>query len=76
MIHNILLVIQAISVVVLGVSILLQQQGSGLSGVFGAEMAGFHTRRGAEKFIFISTIVSAVVLFITLIARFLLSNGA
>lgn len=72
MFKEILLIIQAISVVTLTVAILLQRQGSGLSGVFGGDMAGFHTRRGAEKFVFITTIVSAAVLCITLLARLIL----
>ncbi len=75
MLKEILLIIQTISVLVLSVSILLQSQGSGLSGIFGGEMASFHTRRGAEKFIFAATIISAAVLFLSLIARFLLING-
>lgn len=48
----------------LGAVILLQQQGSGLSGAFGGgESEFYHTKRGAEKFLFIATIVLAVLFF-------------
>lgn len=72
MIKELLLIIQAISAVVLGVSILLQRQGGGMGVLGGDHMTSFHTRRGVEKFIFITTIVSAVALFGTLIVRFFL----
>lgn len=72
MIKELLLIIQAISAVVLGVSILLQRQGGGMGVLGGDNMTSFHTRRGVEKFIFITTIVSAVALFGTLIIRFFL----
>lgn len=41
-------------------AILLQQKGTGLGGVFGGEGNVYRTRRGAERFIFMSTIVLAV----------------
>ncbi len=47
------------------VAILLQRQGSGLSGVFGGEGNVYRTKRGFEKILFISTIVLAI-LFIAL----------
>jgi len=72
MANKILLIIQAVSAITLIISILLQKQGSGVSGIFGGEMASFHTRRGAEKFIFITTIISAIILFSSLLARFFL----
>ena len=37
--------------------VLLQQQGSGLSGTFGGEGNIYHTKRGFERTLFISTIV-------------------
>lgn len=52
------------------VAILLQKTGSSLGGAFGADnfSSGFHTRRGAEKVLFQSTIVIAV---LVVIAAFL-----
>lgn len=56
---------QIIISVLLVVVILLQRQGSGLSGVFGGEGNVYRTKRGFEKLLFISTIVFAI-LFIVL----------
>jgi preprotein translocase subunit SecG len=49
--------------VLLTTAILLQQRGSGLGGVFGGEGNTFSTRRGAERILFIFTIVAAVLFF-------------
>lgn len=46
------------------VSILLQQRGTGLSSMFGGSSLEYSTKRGAEKIIFYATIV-LVVLFLT-----------
>lgn len=45
-------------------AILIQKTGSSLGGAFGADnfSSGFHTRRGAEKILFNTTIVLAVLL--------------
>ena len=46
----------AVTIIVL---ILLQERSSGLSGLFGGDSGGvYQTRRGAEKAIFIATIVA------------------
>jgi len=37
------------------ISILLQNRGSGLSAAFGGDFGGFHTKRGIEKFLFITS---------------------
>lgn len=49
----------AVSVLLI-VAILLQSRGAGLSGVFGGEGNIFETRRGAEKILFVSTIVLSI----------------
>lgn len=41
-------------------AILLQQRGSGLSGVFGGEGNVYRTKRGFEKTLFIATIVLGI----------------
>lgn len=47
--------------VLLIAAILLQHTGAGLGGAFGGtETAGYTTRRGFERFLFIATIVLAV----------------
>lgn len=56
---NILIVITSITTVL---AIIFQQKGSGLSGVFGGSGASYMTKRGAEKFLVIFTIISAVIL--------------
>ncbi len=49
-----------LSVLLIG-AILLQQRGAGLGGAFGDSTQGtFYTRRGAELFLFRSSIVLAV----------------
>ena len=42
--------------------VLLQQTGAGLGGAFGGDnfSAGYHTRRGTEKYLFYATMVIAI----------------
>ena len=53
-------IIQVIVSVLLIIAVLLQAKGGGLSATFGGSETGFQTRRGAEKTIFIGTIVLTV----------------
>lgn len=63
MLIEILEIIVSVLIIVL---VLMQERGSGLSGVFGGSGEGsYQTRRGVEKFVFIATIV-ATIAFITL----------
>ncbi len=57
--------------VLLTVAILFQQRGSGLGGVFGGEGNVFQTRRGVERYLFIFTIVVAVLFLGTALANLL-----
>lgn len=57
MINNILIATLIISAILVIASVLLQQKGTGLSGVFGGSDVSYLTRRGAEKFLSIFTIV-------------------
>jgi preprotein translocase subunit SecG len=54
------------------VGIVLQQRGAGLGGAFGGDnfTTTFYKRRGAEKFLFNSTVVIAVLFVITAILGF------
>ena len=52
-------VAQIVVSILLIVSVLLQSRGSGLGSVFGGEGNIYKTKRGAEKFIFILTIILA-----------------
>ena len=73
--HGILPYIQFVLAVLLIISVLLQQTGASMGGAFGGDnfSAGYHTRRGAEKWLFYATIVLGVLFavsaFIALIAR-------
>jgi protein translocase SecG subunit len=58
--QNILNYIQIVIAVLLTASILLQHRGTSLGGAFGGEGNVYRSRRGAEKFLFYSTIVLAV----------------
>lgn len=49
--------------ILLIISILLQNRGAGLGGIFGGEGNIYRTKRGAEKVIFIATIVLAIIFF-------------
>lgn len=59
---NILPSVQIVLAIILVVSILLQQSSSGLGGAFGGNDSGvtYHTRRGFEKVLFITTIVCGI----------------
>jgi protein translocase SecG subunit len=47
--------------ILLMASILLQHRGTSLGGAFGGEGNVYRSRRGAEKFLYYSTIVFAVI---------------
>ncbi len=69
--QKILLISEIIVSIGLVLAILLQRQGSGLSGMLGGGGGGanpYKTRRGLEKILYVSTIVLAVVIFIITIA--------
>lgn len=51
-----------ISAILVGL-ILLQAKGTGLGSTFGGEIGFYATKRGAEKLLFILTIIVAVIFF-------------
>lgn len=61
---RLLLITQAILAVLLTVSILLQNRGSGLGSAFGSDFGGYYTKRGFEKFLVYATVILAVAFFI------------
>lgn len=65
-------IIQIVLGVLLGTVILLQRQGTGLSGAFGGESDFYHTKRGMEKFLFIATIVISFLFFGVALANIIL----
>jgi len=54
--------IQIVLAVLLMVCILLQQTGASLGGAFGGDnfTAGYHTRRGSEKYLFWASIIIGI----------------
>jgi protein translocase SecG subunit len=56
-------VIQIILAIIIIGLILLQERSSGMSGLFGGggDEGYYQTRRGMEKFIFLATIVAAII---------------
>lgn len=56
------------------VGIVLQQRGANLGGAFGGDnfASTFYKRRGAEKFLFLATIVVAILFVLSAVAGFLL----
>jgi protein translocase SecG subunit len=64
--------IQVISAILIIASVLLQQKGTGLSGVFGGSNVSYLTRRGAEKFLTIFTVVVSVIFVLSILLSFIL----
>lgn len=57
---TLLKITQAVVAILLMIVILIQNRGTGLSGIFGGEGGVYRSRRGAEKNLFIITIVLSV----------------
>ncbi|MGB3073382.1 MAG: preprotein translocase subunit SecG [Candidatus Moraniibacteriota bacterium] len=58
------LIAQAVVAILLTVSILLQNRGSGLGSAFGSDFGGYYTKRGFERFLVYATIGLAVAFFV------------
>lgn len=61
--------VQLILAVLLIITILLQQKGAGLGGVFGGSGNIYSTKRGLDKILFHATIVLAVIFFAVSLLR-------
>jgi protein translocase SecG subunit len=61
----------------LTIGIVLQQRGATLGGAFGGDnfASTFYKRRGAERFLFIGTIVISLLFVLVAIANFLLVSA-
>lgn len=57
---NIIQIILALAIIAL---ILIQAKGSGLGSTFGGQSASYHSKRGVEKVVYSSTIIS-ILLFV------------
>ena len=58
-------IIQIVSAVLLIIAILLQNRGGGLGAAFGGEGNVYRAKRGAEKSLFIFTIILSVIFLAT-----------
>lgn len=70
--HLIITIVQIILALLLIGGVLIQQRGSGLSASLGGDGSSYSTRRGAEKVIFVGTIVVSILFFIVSVARILI----
>ena len=66
--EKILQIIEVVLAVILIISVLLQQRGSGLGGAFGSNAAAFSTRRGFDKFLYYTTIVTGTLFVLVALA--------
>jgi protein translocase SecG subunit len=67
-------IIQLVVAILLTVSILLQNRGSGLSGAFGGDFGGYYTKRGMEKFLFYLSMALSTVFIFLAIATIVIAN--
>ncbi len=76
-IQAILPIIQIVLAVLLTVAILIQQSEAGAGGAFGGSdsVSTWRTRRGFEKFLFIGTIILAILFIASAILALSLSSG-
>jgi len=70
--HNVLTWSQIVISVLLVISILLQQRGAGGSGLFGGTGEAYQQRRGIERFMFIATVILAVLFMVSALANLIL----
>ena len=67
-------IFQIIIAVLMITTILFQNRGTGLSGVFGGAGNVYRTKRGIEKTLFTATIVLAVLFFLVSIATVIITG--
>ncbi len=66
---------QIVVSILLIISVLLQNRGSGLSAAFGGDFGGYYTKRGVEKFLFFASVVLGVCFIGLAIASVVLQNS-
>lgn len=62
---NFILILEIVLGIFLIVLIILQSKGTGLGSTFGGDMGFYGTKRGAEKMLFVLTIVVAALFLLT-----------
>lgn len=63
--NTLISLLQIILGIILVVLIILQSKGTGLGSTFGGDMGFYGTKRGAEKMLFIMTIIVSAIFLIT-----------
>jgi len=66
--------VQLVVAILLTVSILLQNRGSGLSSAFGGDFGGYYTKRGLEKFLFYVSMILGTIFIGLAIATIVIAN--
>ncbi|MFH1427666.1 MAG: preprotein translocase subunit SecG [Patescibacteria group bacterium] len=69
---QVLKIVQIITALLLITVILLQNRGSGLSGIFGGDSNVYLAKRGMEKNLFIATIILAILFILVSLASIIL----
>lgn len=62
-------IIQIISSILLIIVVLVQNKGTGLGAAFGGEGTVHRSKRGAEKWLFTSTVILAIIFLATALAN-------
>lgn len=70
---NFILILETVLGILLILLIVLQSKGTGLGSTFGGDMGFYGTKRGAEKMLFILTIVIAALFLLTSLIGVILS---
>lgn len=65
MLIKIVSIIQLVLAILLSITILMQQRGSGMGAVFGGSSNVYSTKRGVDKFLFYATIVFVILFFVS-----------
>lgn len=68
----ILNIVQIAIAILMIITILFQQRGSGVGGAFGGGGEVYFKKRGAEKFLFIATIILAILFILSAIVRMII----
>ncbi len=63
--HNAILVIEIILGIALVALVVMQSKGTGLGSTFGGDMGFYGTKRGAEKILFVLTIIVSALFLLT-----------
>jgi protein translocase SecG subunit len=71
---KIITITQVVVAILLSISILLQNRGSGLGGAYGDTFGGYYTKRGMEKFLFYFSSIFGVLFVLLALANIIIAN--